>query len=95
MEERTNKKIQIVFPESDFDVEGKWVKKGPGGKMLNQFAANIDDIVSWFNQYQVESIELWVSGAVETEGIIKLAVSAKGEGGLKLTLKPKVTVTQP
>jgi hypothetical protein len=94
MEDRVNKKIELVFPESDFEVEGKWVKKGPGGKMLNQFAASIDDISSWFTQYQVESIELWISGAVETEGIIKLAVSAKGEGGLKLTLKPKVTVNQ-
>jgi hypothetical protein len=26
---------------------------------------------------------------METEGILKLAVSVKGEGGLKLTLKPK------
>ncbi len=46
-------------------------------------------ITSWFKQYQVESIELWINGGIQTEGIIKLAVSAKGEGGLKLTLKPK------
>jgi hypothetical protein len=26
---------------------------------------------------------------METKGILKLAVSVKGEGGLKLTLKPK------
>jgi hypothetical protein len=92
----SSKKIELVFPESNsLEIEdNKWVDKG-SGTTLHKFAASIDDIVGWFNQYQVESIELWVSGAVETEGIIKLAVSAKGEGGLKLTLKPKVTVTQP
>jgi hypothetical protein len=92
--EKKNKKIELVFPESGLDVvDDKFVKKGPGGKVLEQFSASIDDITSWFRQYQVESIELWISGGIQTEGIIKLAISAKGEAGLKLTLKPKVTQT--
>ena len=37
----------------------------------------------------IETIELTINGGVETSGILKLAVSAKGEGRLKLTLKPK------
>ena len=90
-EVQNNKKIELVFPESNLEVESKFVRKGPGGKVLEQFSASIDDITSWFKQYQVETIELWISGVIQTEGIIKLAVSAKGEGGLKLTLKPKVT----
>lgn len=94
MDETTNKKIQLVFPEREQELDAdKWVRKGPGGKVLKHFTASIDDITSWFNQYQVESIEVWISGAVETEGIIKLAVSVKGEGGLKLTLKPKLPQT--
>ena len=91
--EKKNKKIELVFPESGLDVaDDKFVKKA-GGKVLEQFSASIDDIASWFKQYQVESIELWISGGIQTEGIIKLAVSAKGEGGLKVTLKPKATQT--
>jgi hypothetical protein len=91
-EEKKNK-IQLVFPESGFDVaDDKFVSKA-GGKVLEQFSASVDDITSWFKQYQVETIELWISGGIQTEGIIKLAVSAKGEGGLKVTLKPKVTQT--
>jgi hypothetical protein len=46
-------------------------------------------ITDWFKQYQVETIELWISGMMETGGVTKLVVSAKGEGGLKVVLKPK------
>lgn len=81
--------VELVFPESGLEDDDKWIKKGPTGEMLRRFSASIDDITSWFKQYQVDTIEVWISGIVETEGIIKLAVSAKGEGGLKLTLKPK------
>ena len=79
----------MVFPETDVDVENRPVKRGPGGNMLHRFASNLDDITSWFEQYEIESIEVSISGGVETGGILKLAVNAKGEGGLKLTLKPK------
>jgi hypothetical protein len=82
-------KIQLIFPESDIESESRPVRRGPGGKLLQRFATSLDDITSWFNQYDIETIELWISGGIETEGILKLAVSAKGEGGLKLTLKPK------
>jgi hypothetical protein len=49
----------------------------------------MDTIADWFKQYQVESIELWISGMMQTEGITKLIVSAKGEGGMRVVLKPK------
>ena len=55
--EKKNKNIELVFPESALDDE-RFVKKG---KMLEQFSASIDDITSWFKQYQVETIELWIS----------------------------------
>jgi hypothetical protein len=47
---------------------------------LEDIGAKIEDIGTWFKQFQIDSIELWISGAAETEGIIKLFVSAKGEG---------------
>jgi hypothetical protein len=84
-----NNKIELVFPESNLEEDSKFVRKGAGGKVLEQFSASIDNITSWFKQYQVETIELWISGGIQTEGIIKLAVSAKGEEGFKLRLKPK------
>jgi len=51
----------------------------------------MDAIAGWFKQYQVESIELWISGLIESGGVTKLVVSAKGEGGMKVLLKPKPT----
>jgi hypothetical protein len=89
VDENKKKKIELIFPESDVEIENRPARRGPGGKMLQKFATSIDDITNWFNQYDIESIEMWISGGMETEGILKLAVSAKGEGGLKLTLKPK------
>jgi hypothetical protein len=86
---RVDNEVELVFPESGLEEDDKWIKKGPAGDMLRRFSASIDDITGWFKQYQVDTIEVWISGIIETEGIIKLAVSAKGEGGLKLTLKPK------
>ena len=82
-----SKKIQLVFPQSD--AEPRPASRGLEGKILHNFVASIDDIASWFSGYEIEFIELWISGAIETQGILKLAVSAKGEGGLKLTIKPK------
>jgi hypothetical protein len=52
----------------------------------------MDEITNWFSKYQVDSIELSISGAIETGGMLKLIISAKGEGGLKVTLKPKPSV---
>lgn len=88
-EERISEQVELVFPEGGLQDSDKWIKKGTTGEILRGFSASIDDITKWFKQYQVDSVELWISGIIETQGIIKLAVSAKGEGGLKLTLKPK------
>lgn len=82
------KKIELVFAEGPPDVKDP-VKRGIGGKAVQQFATSIDEITNWFKQFEIESIELWISGGVETEGITRLFISAKGEGGLKVTLKPK------
>ena len=64
-------------------------KGGTGEGLAKHLSTSMDAITDWFKQYQVESIELWISGMMETGGITKLVVSAKGEGGLKVVLKPK------
>ena len=89
-----SKRIELIFPETDIKMDDKPTKRGPSGKMLHSFSTSLDEITNWFNKYEIESIELWISGGIETEGLLKLAVSAKGEGGLKLTLKPKSQSTQ-
>jgi hypothetical protein len=85
------KRIELAFPKYEQEGDdGEYISKGGKGESLvKHLSASIDDITDWFKQYQVESIELWISGMVETGGITRLVVSAKGEGGLKVVLKPR------
>src|SRR4051794_12240589 len=95
-ENQTNKKIEIAFPKvevEDYD-NGKYVEKGGTRELLSLFSASMDEVAEWFKSYQVESIEMWISGVIESGGITKLVVSAKGEGGMKVVLKPKQKPTQ-
>lgn len=78
--------VQLILPKYDENSTAKgW------DDAWDKFPASIEKITGWFNQYQVDNIELWISGVMETSGITKLVVSAKGEGGLKVVLKPKRT----
>ena len=83
-----SKKIELAFPKYE-EEKGEFISKGKGEGLVKHLSTSIDDIADWFKQYQVESIELWISGLVETGGITRLVVSAKGEGGLRVVLKPK------
>jgi hypothetical protein len=80
----TEKKVQLVFGE-----EEKVATRGAGSRTIGAFAASIDQIADWFKQFQIDSIELWISGGAETGEVLKLFVSAKGEGGMRVVLKPK------
>ena len=57
---------------------------------MNYFSTSIDELTEWFRNYQVESIEVWISRIVESNGIARrLVLSAKGEGRFRVMLKPK------
>ena len=81
------KKIELAFPKYEEDSE--YISKGRGEDVVKHLSTSMDAIADWFKQYQVESIELWITGMMETGGAIKLVVSAKGEGGMRVILKPK------
>lgn len=82
---RTSENIELELPK--FDEED--VSKSFGSDVIGKFSTSIEEITNWFSKYDVDSIELWISGVIESSGITKLVVSAKGEGGLKIVLKPK------
>jgi hypothetical protein len=93
--ENTNgRKIELAFPKYEQEENDEYISKGGTGEgLVKHLSTSVGAITEWFKQYQVESIELWISGMMETGGLTKLVVSAKGEGGLKVTLKPKITQT--
>ena len=86
--EGKNKKIELAFPKYE-EEDQDYISKGRGEDLIKYLSTSMDEVTNWFDQYLVDSIELSISGAIETGGILKLIVSAKGEGGLKVTLKPK------
>jgi hypothetical protein len=90
MEHGEKDKIELAFPKYEEETDGEFISKGGTGEgLVKHLSTSMDSIADWFRQYQVESIELWISGMMETGGITKLVVSAKGEGGLKVILKPR------
>jgi hypothetical protein len=90
-ENNKNKKtIELAFPRYEEENDGEFISKGGTGEgLVKHLSTSMDSIADWFKQYQVESIELSISGLIESSGITKLVVSAKGEGGMKVILKPR------
>jgi len=86
-------KIELAFPKYEQKEENdQYISKGGTGEgLVKHLSTSMDAITDWFKHYQVESIELWISGMMETGGALKLVVSAKGEGGMRAMLKPKST----
>ncbi len=58
------------------------------GLSLKHIPVNLKSLIDAFKDFKVEQVEIWVSVAAETGGITKLFVSGKGEGGMKVLLKP-------
>jgi hypothetical protein len=85
---RAESKIELAFPKYQEQQEGLVAKGISGEGVIERMSTSLDQISNWFERYQVESIELWINGMIETGGIMKLIVSAKGEGGMKVILKP-------
>ena len=90
--QNTNERVILAFPKYEQEENDQYISKGGTGEgLVKHLSTSMDAIADWFKQYQVESIELWISGLIESGGITKLVVSAKGEGGMKVMLKPKPT----
>jgi hypothetical protein len=83
------KVVELAFPKYEQEEDEQYISKGRGEDLIKYLSTSMDELTNWFKQYHVESIELWISGMIETGGITKLVVSAKGEGGLRVILKPK------
>src|ERR671933_2518401 len=87
---KANSKIELAFPKYEQEENDQYISKGGTGEgLVKHLSTSMDSIADWFKQYQVESIELWISGMMQTEGVTKLVLSAKGEGGMRVVLKPK------
>ncbi|WP_458719744.1 hypothetical protein [Candidatus Nitrosocosmicus sp. R] len=84
---KTKPQIQLSFmssPRAQASIHNFGVRDNMG-----ELVANLSDLKDWFEGYKVDSIELYVEGAVTSGAITKLLVSFEGKGGCKITLKPQ------
>lgn len=86
--EKDSKKIQLVFPKIGNEVHEQIISLQNDA---SGFVTSVDEIKNWFKSYDIDSIQVWISGVIETGGILKLVVSASGSGGVLVVLKPKST----
>ena len=82
-----NKKVELAFPKYE-EEDQEYISKGRGEDLIKYLSTSMDEVTNWFHQYQVDSIELSISGAIETGGILRLVVSAKGSFKAKTKISP-------
>lgn len=87
--EKDSKKIQLVFPKIGNEVREQIISSQ--NDIMSGFVTSVDEIKDWFKSYDIDSIQVWISGAIQTGEILKLVVSASGGGGVLVVLKPKST----
>jgi hypothetical protein len=49
----------------------------------------VNKLQNWFKGFKIESIDLWVEGAVKSGNLTRLVVSVDGKAGCKVVFKPK------
>jgi RNase adaptor protein for sRNA GlmZ degradation len=69
-------------------IEDRLEKVGGRSQELVEFVARVDDLKKWFKGYKVQTIELYIEGAIKDGNLTKLFVSFEGKGGCKVTLTP-------
>jgi hypothetical protein len=86
-----NKRIELVFPrlKREMDV---YLPKVKGEDFFQSFSVDAHNIAQWFNQYEMDSIELKIESIInspETE-TTKIILGSKGKNsGLTIVLEPK------
>ena len=82
---KSEETVELYLPK--FDSEDT-LAKGLDD-VWERFPTTIDKIIGWFRQYQVDSIELWISGVMETGGITRLVCQCKRRGWDEGSIKAK------
>jgi hypothetical protein len=84
---RQKQDIELVFLHSPRVERG--LQQAGAAEESEKFIARIEDIINWFKRYRIDSIELYIEGAVKSGNLTQLFVSFEGKGGCKVVLKPK------
>lgn len=80
------KKVTFMLPDQNKDVS---IADTSSGKYLEFLPDELTELVNSFNGFELDTIELHVTGALDSGGATKLFVDFSGEAGMKFTLKKK------
>lgn len=86
------KKIQLVFPRlKEHDVHlPRDLSQYKDKKFFDLFEMDIDELSIWFEEFRIESIELFIDSIINSSDQTKLIVGGRqDQKGVKLLLKPK------
>lgn len=80
------KKITFMLPDQHKEAS---VSDTSSEKYLEFLPDELTDLVNSFDGFELDTIELHVTGALDSGGATKLFVDFSGEAGMKFTLKKK------
>ena len=87
-----SKSVQLVFRKSK-GIEAYLpndLSTYTGRNFFQLFCADISELKEWFDDFTIDSIELWIDSIIQTGHLTKLIVGEKDEGGLRIVLKQKM-----
>ena len=90
----TEKEVVLVFPTESENRLGP-VMRGLPGEAAKEMSVRVHEVADWFRDFDVKKIEVTISAGVESGSVTKLFISAKGQGGFTITLKPKKAPNPP
>ncbi len=83
-----NQGVKLVFAEpAEGTPERQYMARQ--GMTLQPLEIDLDRFLESFKGFTIDSIELSCSGAVESGALTQLFVSAKGQAGITIVLKPQ------
>jgi hypothetical protein len=88
---KTTKKIQLVFPKfKEHDVHlPEDLSQYKDKRFFDLFTTEVDELLTWFQGFRVDSIELFVNGIIHSQDKTVLIVGERDQKGVRFLLKPE------
>lgn len=81
--------VVFMVPSKKNELEVDTLDKAPGLDHVPVSFSAISEFANQYTGFELETIEVYVQGAAETEGVTKLFVSMSGEAGIRLVFNKK------
>src|ERR1051325_4420160 len=87
-----HKRIELVFPRPKREMD-VYLPKVKGEDFFQSFSVDVHDIAQWFNEYEMDSMELKIESIINSPEDTKIILGSKAENnsGLTIVLRPKKT----